>query len=112
MAFGAHEIPVLIESGPVQHVIVLDLFVGIEMKPALAALVHWPAVPGDGKRLDTAIREFDQILLKGIDSEGVFHLEGRKLAIGAIGLDEEFVVFPEEAGMDAEIVETRVVEIA
>ena len=47
MALGAHEVPVLIEPGPVQHVVVLDLLIGIEMKPFLAALVLRPAVPGD-----------------------------------------------------------------
>ena len=38
--------------------------------------------------------------------------EGRKLAAGAVGLDEEFVVLLEEAGMDAEVVETGIVEVA
>ena len=47
MALGAHKVPVLIELGPVQYVVVLDLFIGIEMKPALTALVHRPAVPGN-----------------------------------------------------------------
>src|SRR5262245_50917492 len=112
MALGTHEIAVRIERGPMQHVGVLDLFIRMEMKPALATLVFRPAVPGDGKRLDPAIREFDQILLKGFDAEGVFHLESRKLAIGAIGLDEELVVLREEAGMDAVVIKTRVVEVA
>ena len=95
-----------------QHVVVLDLFIGIEMKPALAALVLRPAVPGDRKRLYPAVRKFDQILLEGIDAEGVFHLEGRKLAVGAVGFDKELIVLPEEAGMDAVIVETGIIEIA
>jgi len=47
MALGAHEIPVLIELGPVQNVIVLDVLFGIEMKPALAAFFLLTAVPGD-----------------------------------------------------------------
>src|SRR5262245_55241171 len=112
MAFGAHEIPVLIELGPVQHVVVLDLLVGIEIKPALAATVLRPAVPGNRKRLYAAVREFNQILLEGIDAEGVFHLEGCELAVRAIGLDEEFVVLLKEARSYAVIVETCVLEIA
>src|SRR5579871_5137810 len=47
MAFGAHEVPVLVELGPVQHIVVLDLLIGIEMKPALAALILRPAIPGN-----------------------------------------------------------------
>src|SRR5258708_1274430 len=112
VALGAHEIPVLIKLGPVQDVVVLDLFIGIKMKPALTSLFFWPAVPGDRKRLYSAIRKFDQILLQGIDAECVFHLESRNLAVGAVGRDEEFVISLEEAGMNAEIVEARVVKIS
>src|SRR6516225_10229634 len=106
MTLGAHEIPVLVEPGPVQHVVVLDLLIRIEMKPALAALILGPAVPGDRKRLDAAIRELDQVLLEGIDAKGVLHLEGRKLAVGAAGLDEEFVVLLEKARVNAVVVKT------
>src|ERR1700756_1560590 len=86
MALGAHEIPVLIELGPVQHVVVLDLVIGIKMKPALTSPAFRSAVPGDGKRLYPAIRKFDEILLKRIDAEGVFDLESRELAVRAVGL--------------------------
>ena len=47
VALGAHEIPVLIELGPVQDIVVPDLLVAIEMKPALATLVLWAAIPGN-----------------------------------------------------------------
>ena len=112
MALGAHEVPVLIELGPVQHVVVLDLLIGVEMKPALAALVLRPAVPGDGERLYPAVGKFDQVLLQGIDAECVFHFEGRKFAVGTVGLDEEFVILFEKAGMNAKIVEPGIIEIA
>ena len=65
----------------------LDLLVRIQMKPALAALVLRPAVPSERWDLQAPIGKLDQILLKRIDAEGVFHLEGRKLAVGPIGLD-------------------------
>src|SRR5262249_40099521 len=42
----AHEVPVLIELGPVQDIVVLDLLVRVEMEPALAAVILRPAVPG------------------------------------------------------------------
>jgi len=82
------------------------------MEPVLAAMILRPAVPRDRKRLYAAIGELDQILLQRIDAERVFHLEGRKLAIGAIRFDEEFAFLPEKAGMDAVMVETCIVEIA
>jgi hypothetical protein len=47
MALGAHEVPVLVQLGPVQKIIVTDLFVRIEVEPALAALILRAAVPGD-----------------------------------------------------------------
>src|SRR5882757_11160536 len=47
VALGTHEIPVLVQLCPVQDIIVLDLLVGIEVKPALAALVFWAAIPGN-----------------------------------------------------------------
>src|SRR6185437_5853921 len=37
VALGAHEVPILIELGPMQHVVVLYVLIVIEMKPALAA---------------------------------------------------------------------------
>ena len=82
------------------------------MKPALTALVLRPAVPGDRKRLYPAIRKFDQVLLQRVDAEGVFHLEGRELAVGTVGLNEELAVLFEKAGMDAKIIEAGIIEIA
>src|SRR5215211_5127975 len=38
VALGAHEVPVLVQPGPMQDVVVLDLFVRVEVEPALAAL--------------------------------------------------------------------------
>ena len=63
VAFGAHEVPVLVEPGPVQDVVMADRLVRIERKPALPALVLRPAVPGDGERLQAPIGKSDQILL-------------------------------------------------
>ena len=95
-----------------QDVVVPDLLVRIEMEPALAALVLRPAVPGDRQRLQAAVGKLDQILLQRIDAERVLHLERGELAVGAVGLDQEFSVLAEEARMHAVIVEARVVEIA
>ena len=112
MAFGAHEVPVLVQPGPVQHVVVPDAFVRIEMKPALAAFVLRPRVPGDRQRLQAPVGEFDQILLQRIDAEGVLRLERRQLAVRPVRLDHELAVLPEEPRLHAEMLEPRIVEIA
>src|SRR5579872_5028501 len=75
----AHEIPVLVQLGPVQDVVVFDLFVRVEMKPALAAFVFRSRVPGNRQRLNTTVWKFDEILLEWIDAESVFDFEHDKL---------------------------------
>src|SRR5262249_5286312 len=112
VALRAHEIPVLVQLGPMQDVIVLDLLVRIEMEPALSALLLRAGVPGDRERLKPSVREFDQILLQRIDGEGVFRLERCELAVGAVGLDEIFPGLAKEAGLHPVMTETCIVEIA
>ena len=112
MTLRAHEVPVLIELGPVQDVVVLDLLVRIEMEPALTALALGPAVPGDRQSLQPAIGECDEILLQRVDPERVLDFEGGELSVWSVGLDKKLPVLAEETGMHAVIVETRVVEIA
>ena len=112
MALGAHEIPVLVQLRPMQDIVVLDLFIGIKVKPALSAFVLRSAVPGERQCLQPAVRKFDEILLERIDAEGVFHFERRELAVRTIGLDKVLPVLAKEAGVDAVIVEACVVEVA
>src|SRR5262245_24756807 len=112
VALRAHEVPVLVQLGPMQDVIVLDLLVRIEMEPALSALLLRAGVPGDRERLQPSVREFDEILLQRIDPKGVFHLERGELAVSPVGLDEELPIATEEAGMYAVIIKARVGEIA
>ncbi|MFH0297616.1 hypothetical protein AAFX91_10305 [Bradyrhizobium sp. 31Argb] len=50
-------------------------------------------------------------MLERINAEGVFDLKRRELAVRTIGLNEEFVLLFEEPRMDAEIVETGIIEI-
>src|SRR5262245_27970662 len=47
MALRAHEVPILVELRPMQKVVVANLLVGIEMKPALTTLVPRSTVPGE-----------------------------------------------------------------
>ena len=95
-----------------QDVVVLDVLVRVEVKPALAALVLGPRIPGERERLHAAVGKFDEVLLQGIEAEGVFHLERGELAVRPVGLDEELAVLAKEARRHAVIVEARVVEVA
>src|SRR5262249_20437166 len=112
VAPGAHEVPVLVQLGPMQDVVVLNLLVRIEVKPPLPALLLRSAVPGDRQRLQPAVGKFDEVLLQRLDAEGVLYLERGELAVRAIGLDEKLSVLAEEAGVHPVIVESRIVEIA
>src|SRR5207342_2091421 len=97
--------------GPVQHVVVLDLLVRIEMKPALAAPVLRSAVPGERQGLEAPIGKLDQILLQWLDAERVLDLKRRQPAVGPIGLDEKLSILAEEAGSHAVMVDNRIAEI-
>ena len=112
VALRAHEIPVLVQPGPVQDVVVFDLLIGGEMKPALAALVLRPAVPSERQRLNAPVGELDEILLQRIDAEGVLRLKDGKLAVGAVSLDQEFPSLAKEAGTHTIMLEAGIVEIA
>ena len=45
VAFGAHKVPILVELGPMQDIVVANVLVRIEMEPALSALFLRPAIP-------------------------------------------------------------------
>ncbi len=89
-----------------------DLFIGIEMEPALSALLLRTAVPGERQRLQATVGKLHEILLQRIEAEGVLHLEGGELAVRAVGLDEELAVLAEKARTHAVIIEAGVVEVA
>src|SRR5215813_9439683 len=112
MTFGAHEIPVLIELGPMQNIVVADFFIGIVMEPALSALFLRPGIPGNRQSLHASVRKFDQVLLQRIDAERVLHLENCELSIGSVRFDQILSVPAEKTRTDTVIIEDRVVEVA
>ncbi|WP_228779119.1 hypothetical protein [Methylobacter sp. BlB1] len=71
------------------------------MKPALAALFLWPAVPGDGQGLQPSARKLDQILLERREAEGVLDLEIGKPAVRAVSVHQITPVLAEEPGNHA-----------
>ena len=74
VALGAGAVPTLKGTGPVEWVRVIDGVVGVEMEPALTPFCPGPRVPGRAQRLESSIRKLHQILLEGLDPEGVGNL--------------------------------------
>ena len=95
-----------------QNVIVLDLLIGVEMNPALPAFILRPGIPLDRQSLDASVGKFDQILLKLVDAERVFHLKDGQLPVGPIGFDQEFPVLAEKALSYVVVFNTVLVKIA
>src|SRR5215831_8359505 len=112
VATGALVIPGLVAPGPMQPIAGRQFPVGIEVEPALAALVLRPAVPGSAERLQPAARHRDQVLLQRIDAEGVGDRIFVQGAVGAVGADPEFVAIAKERGGDPEMLELGAGEIA
>ncbi len=54
-----------------QRIIRCNVFVGVNVKPALTALRPGPCIPRESERLQTAVRKFDQVLLQWFDTEDV-----------------------------------------
>jgi hypothetical protein len=61
MAARALIVPGLVAPGPMEAVAGPQVLAGIKRKPALAALLLWPAVPRNAERLITIARKGDQI---------------------------------------------------
>src|SRR5262245_14649879 len=98
--------------GPMQRVAGFELLAGIEVEPALTALLFRPAIPGDAKRLQPPAWERDQVLLKRIDPEGVGDRIVVQRAVRAIGADHEPVTATEESCRDTKMLERGVGEVA
>ena len=112
VALGALEVPRLLPARPVKRVRRPERLVGIEVKPALTALGPGPRVPGQAQRLEPTARERDEVLLEGIDAEGIGDLELTGLAVRPVGANEELAVAAEERRGDAPVSDSRLVEAA
>ena len=112
VALGAHEIPILRAPGPVQFILVVDLFIGIQMKPPLPALLFRPAVPDNRKCLQSAAGKLDQILLQWRRAERVLDFEIGQFAVRSVGPNHEAPVLPEESRHYAVLTEFGILKIA
>jgi len=52
-------IPVLIQTGPVEDIGIIDLFLWIHVEPPLAPFFLRPAIPGDAKSLISPARKLN-----------------------------------------------------
>jgi hypothetical protein len=112
VALGAHEVPGLVDPGPMQRIAGFELLVGVEMEPALPALILGPRVPGDAERLHPAVGKGDQVLLQRVDAEGVADLEVVELAVRPVGGDEEPAVASEETRGHLAMGDAGVIKVA
>src|SRR5262249_27110652 len=97
---------------PMQNVVVADILVRIEMEPALSAFVFRSVVPGNRQCLQPPVGELDQVLLKRVHAERVFHLIKCELAVRSVGLDQKIRVLAKKPRSDVEILKARAVKIA
>src|ERR1019366_5804253 len=111
MAVGAHVVPRLVSSRPMQRIGVRQLLIGVEVEPALAVVLLAPRIPRHNKALYSTVGEGNQVLLQGRDPERIRKLKVLQFAVGAVGADVELAVFLEEAGRYAVFGEVCVVEI-
>ena len=112
VTLSAHEIPVLVQLCPMQHIIVSNSLVLIKVKPSLTALRLGPSVPRNGECLDPAVWKLDEILLKWLDPKRVLDFESCEFSVVSIRFNE-ILSFPvEKTRVNAIIFEASVVEIA
>ncbi len=111
MAFGAHMVPVLVDACPVECIVMSDFFFLVQVKPPLSPFIAGPGVPGDTEGLEASVREFDKVLLKGIDAECKFYLVVMELPVWTVCSDHEFAVFLRELGFETVILELFIAEV-
>jgi hypothetical protein len=106
-------VPVLVGAGPVQRVRVIACVVRVQVVPALPAVRRGTRIPGDGKRLQPAAGEGQEVLLQRIDAEHPGHGVVLQRAIGPVGAhDDSRPSRRVKARLDAVVDKARVVEIA
>ena len=98
---GAHDVPVLRATRPVQFVAMIERLLRVLTEPALATLGLGARVPSDRHGLQAAARQCHKVLLLRLDAEGVLHLEIGEPSVRAVRADDELAVAFEERRGDA-----------
>ncbi len=89
----------------------VDLLGRVEVIPALATVFLAPRIPAEVQDLHASVREFDQVLLQGIDPEAIGDPVVLAGSVRALRVDVEMPVFLKETRRDAMVVERDIVEI-
>ena len=111
VALDAAAVRVLNMARPEEGVLGIDIFVGLQMVPALPALHCRPAVPGYIQRLQVTLASIDQILLQRVVPEGIFDGVDSGLTILTHGCYLVSTIVFEQARVDAVKADADIVEI-
>src|SRR3990167_2273220 len=119
MATGAAAVPVEIEPGPVQGIVIAhrrfamsqDRGLGEQVIPALTTLRDWAGVPDNTEHLFASIPKIDEVLLKGIGTESIGNFELLQRPLGVIGEYVKAFVFFVKTRRYVVIGEAAIVEV-
>ncbi len=112
MTLGAHVVPVLFTTGPVQQIVMRNEFVRIQVVPALPTIGATPGIPGDRQRLYMAIRHLNQVLLQRRNAKGEFDRELLEFTVCIVSADQVISIACEKCTHHIEILELDAGEIA
>src|SRR5271168_1991598 len=111
VAIRAHEIPGLIDAGPVPGIAKGKFLARIKTEPALTSERRRTTVPRNPERLEAAAAHLDEVLLQRINAKRVFDFVVMKNAVRAVGAHHELRGALKEGRVDPVVAETRVVEV-
>jgi hypothetical protein len=111
MAFGTGKVPVQEALAPVKGVLGADVFVRIEVIPALTAISSRTRIPGYRKCLLSSVGEIDEVLLQRPHAERMGYPQGFGASPGGFDAYHEVPVLPVKAHRFVEIPEIDAAEI-
>lgn len=112
VTFSTHVIPVLLASGPMQLIRMRNQFIVVNVKPALAAFVARPRIPGSRQDLQTAVRKLHEILLQWRYPVNIPDFEILQFTVRIVCADPVLAVTAKERAGHVEVLEFATVKIA
>ena len=96
---------------PKKSVLGVDLFAGLQVIPALSALLGGTTVPGDVQRLQMPFADIDQILLQRVVPEGVVDFKNAGSSILADRRHHEILTLAIKPGFDSMEFDRGIIEV-
>lgn len=112
VTIGTHEVPVLIDSGPMKRIFAGYFLCWIEKKPTAATLIARTAIPRDAQSLELASWHLNQVLLERIDAKCEFDFVIMERTVGTICSYPEFRTLAVKRRSDTQISEAGLIEIS